>query len=255
MNIKEIFSSLNINKGEKILVNSSILKILIECKKKDKQFEPNQIIDTIVDKIGKTGTLLLPTYNWDFCKGIYFDYFDSKSQSGSLGNISLKREDFKRSKNPIYSFSVFGNNKDHICSMPHTSCFGLESPFGYLIKNKGKNLFIDIDYKDAFTFVHVAEEYIGVNYRYLKDFKGNYKNELNQEIEGHYKMYVRDLKKVKSTIIDKAFDKILIANNAYEKKIIEGINFTLIDINKAYNLMINELKLSNGLIYPDKIKK
>tara|TARA_Y100000590_G_scaffold470694_1_gene667907 strand:- start:4928 stop:5692 length:765 start_codon:yes stop_codon:yes gene_type:complete len=254
MNIKEIFNSININKGDKILVNSSILKILIECKKIDKKFNPNQIIDTIVDKIGKTGTLLLPTYNWDFCRGLRFDYFNSKSQSGSLGNISLKRKDFKRSKNPIYSFSIFGNNKDHICKMPHDSCFGLESPFGYLIKNKGKNLFIDIDYKDAFTFVHVAEEFIGVDYRYLKDFKGNYKNELNQETEGHYKMYVRDLKKVRSTIIDKGFDKVLIKNNAYEKKIIEGINFTMIDISKAYNLMVNELKHANALIYPDKIK-
>ena len=68
-------------------------------------------------------------------------------------------------------------------------------------------------------------------------------------------MYVRDLNIAKSTIIDKGFDEILIENNAYEKKIIEGINFTIIDINKAYNLMLNELKLSTNLIYPEKIKK
>ena len=37
--------------------------------------------------------------------------------------------------------------------------------------------------------------------------------------------------------------------------IIEGINFTIIDINKAYNLMLNELKHSKSLIYPEKIKK
>ena len=68
-------------------------------------------------------------------------------------------------------------------------------------------------------------------------------------------MYVRDLNIAKSTIIDKGFDEILIENNAYEKKIIEGINFTIIDINKAYNLMLNELKLSTNLIYPEQIKK
>ena len=68
-------------------------------------------------------------------------------------------------------------------------------------------------------------------------------------------MYVRDLNIAKSTIIDKGFDEILIENNAYEKKIIEGINFTIIDINKAYNLMLNELKHSKNLIYPEKIKK
>ena len=79
--------------------------------------------------------------------------------------------------------------------------------------------------------------------------------QFNQEIEDCYKMYVRDLNIAKSTIIDKGFDEILIENNAYEKKIIEGINFTIIDINKAYNLMLNELKLSTNLIYPEKIKK
>lgn len=255
MNIKEIFNSLNINKGDKILVNSSILKIIIKYQKANKQFVPNQIIDVLIEKISNTGTLLLPTFNWDFCRGLGFDYFNSRSRSGSLGNVSLKRKDFKRSKNPIYSFSVFGSDKQNICSMSHTSCFSLESPFGYLIKNGGKNLFIDVDYKDAFTFVHVAEEFTGVNYRHFKDFKGNYRNEFNQEMEDCYKMYVRDLNTVKSTIIDKGFDEILIENNAYEKKIIEGINFTIIDINKAYNLMLNELKHSKSLIYPEKIKK
>ena len=158
------------------------MKILIKYEKANKQFEPNQIIDALIEKISETGTLLFPTYNWDYCRGLGFDYFNSRSQSGSLGNISLKRKDFKRSKNPIYSFPIFGSDKQHICSMSHTSCFGLESPFGYLIKNEGKNLFIDIDYKDAFTFVHVAEEFIGVNYRYFKDFKGNYKLIISREI-------------------------------------------------------------------------
>ena len=74
-------------------------------------------------------------------------------------------------------------------------------------------------------------------------------------MEDCYKMYVRALDKAKSTIIDKEFDEILIENNAYEKKIIEGINFTIIDINKAYNLMLNELRHAKSLIYPEKIKE
>ena len=93
--------------------------------------------------------------------------------------------------------------------------------------------------------------------QYANTINGTFEstNEFNQEIEDCYKMYVRDLNIAKSTIIDKGFDEILIENNAYEKKIIEGINFTIIDINKAYNLMLNELKHSKNLIYPEKIKK
>ena len=77
MNIKEIFNPLNINKGDKILVNSSILKIIIKYQKANKQFVPNQIIDVLTEKISNTGTLLLPTFNWDFCRGLGFDYFNS----------------------------------------------------------------------------------------------------------------------------------------------------------------------------------
>ena len=31
--------------------------------------------------------------------------------TGSLGNLTLKRKDFLRSVNPIYSFSIFGKDK------------------------------------------------------------------------------------------------------------------------------------------------
>ena len=54
--------------------------------------------------------------------------------------------------------------------MQHKDSFSLKSPFGYLIKNKGKNLFFDIDYKDSFTFVHLAEQKVKVNYRFKKVF-------------------------------------------------------------------------------------
>ena len=37
---------------------------------------------------------------------------------------------------------------------------------------------------------------------------------------------------------------------AYEKKIINGITFILIDIYKAYKAMTHELRLKKGLIYP-----
>ena len=113
------------------------------------------------------------------------------SSTGALSNLSLKMSDFRRSANPIYSFSIFGKDKNYISSLKHLSCFGLDSPFGYLIKNRGKNLFIGIDYKDALTFVHVAEEQAKVDYRYHKIFSGNYINVNGMTSRVDYKMYVR----------------------------------------------------------------
>ena len=104
---------------------------------------------------------------------------------------------------------MFAEKIKKIIQMKHKSCFGFDSPFGYLIKNKGKNLFIDLDYKDALTFVHVAEEKIGVNYRYIKRFKGNYIDENKKKFIKSCEMYVRKTDLVSKTIIDKKFDKIL----------------------------------------------
>ena len=39
-----------------------------------------------------------------------------------------------------------------------------------------------------------------------------------------------------------------------KKKIIDGINFTLIDIGKAYELAVKDLNSKRGLIYPKKNK-
>ena len=251
LNINKLFEKINIFKGDKVLVSSSILRLLVKYKKKNKKFVTNIIIDSLIEKIGPKGTLLFPTFNWAFCKGEDFDYNRTESLSGSLGNSALKRKDFQRTKNPIYSFVVTGKDKEYICNLDHESCFGLNSPYGYLVENHGKNLFIDIDNKEAFTFVHVAEEAMGVSYRYFKNFSGNYIDKFKKKKHVNYKMFVRNLNlNILQTIIDKEFDNVLIKKHAYERKNISGINLILIDINKAYKAAIYDIKNKKGLIYP-----
>ena len=253
MDLRTIFDQIDIEQGDKILVNSSIVKLMIELKKNSKKFDANLVIDSLINKIGPSGTLMFPTFNWDYCKGEDFDYYKTQSRTGSLSNFALKRKDFQRSKNPIYSFAVTGKDQDYVCNLNHNSCFSLDSPFGYLIKNHGKNLFIGIDYTEGFTFDHVAEETVGVNYRYFKNFSGFYTDRFKKKKNVNYKMYVRDLSLNVVTGINEKFEEILSKNKAYKKKNINGIRFTLIDINKAYEAMVNDLKLKGGLIYPKKV--
>ncbi len=245
---EEILNSLNIKTGDNLLVNSDILKILVKHRE---TISPDQIINVLKKKISEKGNLIFPTYNWDFCKGKIFNYLKTKSSSGALSNLTLKMSDFRRSTNPIYSFSTFGKDKDYISTLKHLSCFGLDSPFGYLIKNQGKNLFIGIDYKESLTFVHVAEEQIKVDYRYHKNFEGNYINKNGISAKVNYKMYVRKKDKAISTVIDKKFDDKLLEKNALIKKSYDGISFSVIDIQTTFNLMLDDLKSKSGLIYPN----
>jgi len=258
LNINKLFEKINIFKGDKVLVSSNILKLLIKYRNINKKFLINIIIDSLIEKIGPKGTLLFPTFNWAFCEGEDFDYNRTKSLSGSLGNLALKRKDFQRTKNPIYSFAVTGKDKEYICNLDHESCFGLNSPYGYLIENHGKKLFIDINdiYREAFTLVHVAEEAVGVSYRYLKNFSGIYIDKFKKKKHVNYKMLVRNLNLniLGRTIIDKEFDNVLIKKQAYERKNINGTSLILIDINKAYKAAIYDIKNKKGLIYPLKKK-
>ena len=251
--LKKFVEQLDISPGDNLLVSSSILDLLIKFKKNKEDFNPNMIIDCLIKKIGSNGNLLFPTYNWDYCKGYAFDYFKTVSRAGSLSNFALERKDFDRSRNPIYSFAVYGKNKDEICNLKHQSCFGLNSPFGFLIKNNGKNLFIGLDYKDGFTFAHLAEEKVGVSYRYFKTFKGNYFDKLNRKKNLNFKMYVRKLELNIMTGIDKKLDDILLGIGGLEKKKFNGINFNIVDIRKAYEVMVSDLINKRGIIYKKKI--
>ena len=245
-----LFENVDIVKGDKILVSSNLLKILVKNKNSDLSILPNKILDELILRITSKGTLFIPTYNWDFCKGKTFSYKKTLSLSGSLGNFALKRKDFLRTHNPIYSFAVTGYKREEITKLAHKSCFGLDSPFGYLIKNNGKNLFFDLDYKDAFTFCHVAEEAVGVNYRYFKKFEGFYENDIERKEKKEFEMYVRDQStNIKMTAIHPDFDKVLFKNKALKKYLISDISIQIVDIKKAYELMKEELKKKNGLIY------
>jgi aminoglycoside 3-N-acetyltransferase len=249
---KQILSELGINQNDLLLVNSNMLNILIRNKK---FINIEKIIDALTETVTNNGTVMFPAYNWDFCKGENFDLKKTKSYTGSLSNLSLSRKDFQRSINPIYSFSIFGKNQEYIASLEHESCFNLDSPFGYLINNKGKNLFIDLDYKLGLTIVHVAEEFIGVDYRYFKTFLGDFINLENKKKKVSFQMYVRDLNKAKSTVIDDKFDEVLENNNAIKKINFEGISFCCVDLEKTFKLMCEELKNKNSLIYPELVLK
>ena len=251
IDINVILNELNIISGDKILVSSNIMNLLILLKKYNEKFDPNKIIDALIEKVSPDGTLMFPTFNWDFCEGKGFDYNSTPSKTGSLSSLALKRKDFQRTKNPIYSFAVTGKDKDLICNLNHHSCFGLDSPFGYLIKNHGKNLFIGLNYKyGGFPFHHVAEETVGVDYRYFKDFTGFYTDRFKKKTKTSFRLYVRDLSLNFETRMDKKMDEILFEENAYIRKIVKGINFELIDIPKAYEILVNDLKSKGGLVYP-----
>jgi len=202
--------------------------------------------------VGKNGTLVFYSFNWDFFKGKIFNHNLSKSFSGALSNAALKRNDFKRSKSPVYSLLVYGKYQKKICNMDYYNCFSLKSPFGFLIKKKFKCFFFDIDYKTgAFPFFHVAEQFVKVYYRFFKIFTGKIiiKNILKKI---RIKMFVRKNDYKITTIYSNKTDKILKKINALKKSSFFNIKISLLDINKLYLITIKQLKIEKKLILEKK---
>lgn len=178
--------------GDVVLLTSDIMQLMFTTMRNGERFDRDAFIDSILEAIGKEGTLLIPTFNWDFCHGVTFDYYKTPCKTGALGGFALGRADFRRTMHPLYSFAVAGKDQAFLCEMQNISSFGDDSPFGYLEKNHGKNVIIGIHYTDCFTFVHHCEEVCGVStYRFPKTFVGQYIDKDGIESTRSYSMLVR----------------------------------------------------------------
>ena len=237
---RKIINELDIEKGDNLFISSDIVSLMLSCQMNNEVFDGNLFIRSITDKLGNEGTLVFPTYNWGFCKGMCYDYHKTKSKVGALTNIALKHPGFKRTKHPIYSFAVWGRHQAILCGFNNTSSFGADSPFAFFYNNHFKNLFIDVDYLYSSTFIHYCEEKIGVSYRFLKEFTSDYINENGIKNEKTYSMYVRrlDIRVENANNLHNAY----LRNNAVKDYIINDILFRVLDMHKAYDLVDLDIK-------------
>ncbi len=248
----EIINHLDINNGDIVYVCSDITGLLLNARKNKVKFDPEKFIDSIINKVGSRGTILFPTFNWNFCRNEKFDIVNTPSQCGALTNVALKRKDFERTQHPIYSFSVWGKDKKKLVKMQNDSSWGADSPFDYLYKNNAKNLFVGIDYKNGFTMDHYFEQKNNVEYRYHKNFKAEYIDKEKNSSVKTFSMFVRDVDKIDSTGINSDLDDILIKKNGYKKYSINEIYFGIIYLEIAGKIIDDDIRKERNLIYPVK---
>ena len=247
---EKIIDKLDIKKNDVILFVSDLTRLLLDCKNNNENFDGNNFLDSIIEKIGKEGTLLLPTFNYDFCKGKTYDYSKSLSITGALTKAALSRKDFKRTQHPIHSFAVWGKDKDYLYNLKNLSSFGANSPFEYLYRKNAKNLTFGLDYKLGFATVHYCEEKVGVSYRFLKNFESLYIDENNKKELRKYQMYVRkDPHLSVKTNISSKLDEILKLNNEYKKYKINNNIIFLINLKVVVDIMIKDIKTSQEIVH------
>lgn len=245
----DIIGRLPVAAGDILVVSSDVLRLALAGRQHGEAFDCNRFIDSILAKVGAAGTVLFPTFTWEFSNHRRFDARKTPSLMGALSNAALKRPDFRRTRHPLHSFAVGGAKQDELCALDNVSSWSDDSPFGWLRRAGARNLFVGIDYKLAFTFDHYAEQTVGVDYRYHKVFTGSYVDWDGQAREAQYSMYVRDLSRNIVTHISTRLDAALAANGYYRQWRIDGIYFGLIELQGACAVMEHDLRRKGGLIY------
>ncbi len=152
-----------------ILIHSDILfgfKLKFENKKQFLQ----QHIEELME-ICSPLDIIMPSFNYDFCKGVPYDIKNTPSQVGTLSEYFRKNIATWRSSTPVFNFSGTGE-----CPIPDN--YGTIDPFGkntifeFLHKNKGLLLHYGSGF-DRGTMLHYGERISNqLIYRYDKQFSG-----------------------------------------------------------------------------------
>ena len=73
-----------ISRGDAVYVISDMFDLSKAYHEAGAKLDLNVLIDGLWDIVGPEGTLLFPTFNWDFCKGIGFDVLKTPCKTGAL---------------------------------------------------------------------------------------------------------------------------------------------------------------------------
>ncbi|MFT3892250.1 MAG: AAC(3) family N-acetyltransferase [Anaerolineales bacterium] len=243
-NLVEGFRGLGVKEGDTLLVHSSY-KSLGEV-----DGGPQTVIRALEAALGtdKDGTLIMPTFNFDFNKGVPWDVRKTRSKMGALTEIVRMDPRAKRVFHPFYSFAVLGKHAEMLGSLRYKSAYERDSVFGKLRDLDGKIMVIGLAYNDSMTFFHHIEQMEGVDYRFLKQFTGEVTDENGNTYTDTFEMLVRDIDKGVRTMVD-PMGKLMEEAGVIQSAKIGEANVKLMKANEVYAFTAREMKRDPHLLY------
>jgi aminoglycoside 3-N-acetyltransferase len=238
----EGFRDLGVQEGETLLVHSSY-KSLGEV-----DGGPQTVIRALETALGPQGTLIMPTFNFDFNKGIPWDVRTTPSKMGVLTEVVRQDPRARRVFHPFYSFAILGKHADMLGSLRYKSSYERNSVFGKLRDLDGKIMVIGLSYTNSMTFFHHIEQMEGVDYRFLKQFTGEVTDENGHTYTDTFEMLVRDIDKGVVTEVNPMGDLMEKAAIIKVHRIGEA-DVKLMKANEVYEFTAREMKLNPHLLY------
>ena len=252
--IYEILSSSGLKKNDKVLLHSNIKPLYKFLIKKNFQFVIEDVVDCIIEFFSNNGTIIVPAFNFDFCKGVPYDAKKTVSRMGVLSEEFRKKAKNNRTWHPVYSFSIHGNIPNDYLDFKNYGAFGEKSMFHWLYENNGKIAILDLPDQYSMTFYHYAEQTFKAKWRYHKKFRADYIN-FDRKITNNLEtsIFVRKIEKDFQILTDvTGMQKRLEEKELYKSKIKNSIaslrSINARDVMKEVELVIKD-NIAEGLLY------
>ena len=251
---------LDIKPGSLVLATADLTRMAILGRRKEVGFNIDHLIDCLKQCLGKGGTLVIPSFNFNLKDRGYYHPARSLPITGALASAALKRPEFLRTKNPLHSFLVWGEYAEALAALDNQSSFSADSPFAFMKEHQAKMVLIDTTISAAFTFVHHVEEMEQVSYRKYRKIRIFVEENDGKPAGKEYLLYA---KKPGWTMDLEGLEKLLMEKQVAIKVLINQVPFTLVDLEAAYPIIADDIlqneaknlaRFSPGLYLREKAK-
>ena len=240
------FQKLGLTNGDVLLVHSSYKSF------GGVEGGPQTVIDALRSILTEEGTLIVPTFNYDFCNGKPFDVKKTPSKMGIISELVRTNSNSKRTLDPVFSFAILGKHRDYLADLKSEHSFGPDSIFAKLRELDAKIMIIGLTYNESMTFFHHIEEIQGCDYRYFKEFKGTITNYDDVKQDGKIVLFVRDIERGVQNAVDK-MGSIMEQEGIVKNTIIGESEIKIMNVNEVYKRTTEEMKKNPYILI--KIKK
>jgi len=185
------FRRAGLREGDIVLLHSGLKPSLQRDQRLHRQNVTKIIFNALQQAVGNAGTLIFPTFNFDFSDGNPYDICRSPSQMGVLSEYARNQGDF-RTGHAIYSFTAFGPCAEQFRDFNNITAYGEDSPFELIKRIDGKIAVLNLLDQNSMTFYHHVEQLMNVPYRYHKEFTNDYTDANGITSKRSYSIFVRD---------------------------------------------------------------
>ena len=188
--ISELLKKNNIQIGDNIFLHVDAF-VTAFLKGNSTEEKIDTLIESIINFIGPSGTLVLPTFTYSATKNEVYDLNQTQSEVGIVTENFRKRKNVLRSSNPIFSVASIGKLSENFKNSSITDCFGDGTCFDLMYKNNFWIVTLGCSF-DRITFIHYVDQFKNVSYRYFKNFKSLIIND-SKKINSNISYFVRNL--------------------------------------------------------------